>query len=202
MNRPFNPETDYITEHGEVIFNGKVTQGMVESGIQVIQTNDAIGALIDEKRVPIHIAKMREFGVSPDVMGSYVNVPWTDVMSYIGKVVEVIGCAIWFSGEFVPMARPDTVESGYHKVLFKIAETKPMKGVPIGDRAVTMDQNVVIQTSGKRVAEMALVYINAHGWFDWAPGIHEYVLFAGNKDSGYLAQPVNDLVVRIQAEGH
>lgn len=196
----FDPNTDYVTPDGVVVKNGLLHGGADNNGLQVIQSKDAIGALVDQKNVPIHIAKMVEFKTSPAVMASFVNVTWVDIMPYINKVVKVIGCAIWFSGEFSPQKDPDNVYSGYHKVLFKLDETRKITGVPIGDRVVTIDQNVVVQTSGKRVAEMALVYLDQHGWFDWKPGVFEYILFGGNKESGYLAQPVNDLVAKVQAD--
>jgi hypothetical protein len=195
MNRQFNPTTDYVTPDGEVVFDG-ITNGAA-GPLTIIQSRDAIGTLVDQRNVPIHVAKMQEFGVSPQIMASYVNVPWVDVMSYVNKVVKVIGCAIWFSGEFSPQKDPDNVYSGYHKVLFKLEETHLVKGVPIGREVVDLEQNVIIQTSGKRVAEMALVYLNTHGWFDWKPGEFEHTLFGGNKEAGYLAQPVNDLVAKL-----
>lgn len=194
QNREFDPTRDYITPDGVVAYDGLLTGAATQSGITVIQSKDSIGALIDSTNIPIHLRKMQEFKVSPEVMASYVNVGWVDVFSYINKVVKVIGCAIWFSGEFTPQKDPDNVYSGYHKVLFKLADTRKVTGIPIGDRAISLDQNIVVQTSAKRVAEMAMVYLDKHGWFDWPEGTYEYILFGGTKESGYLAQPVNALV--------
>jgi hypothetical protein len=189
-----NPNfTPFIDENGEVI-DGALPM----RALQVIQSKDALAALVDQTSIPIHIRKMQEFKVSPEVMASYVNVPWVDAYAYINKVVKVIGCVIWFSGTFVPQRDPDILESGYHSVLIKLDETRTVKGIPLGDRVVSMEQNVIIKCSGKRVAEMALVYMNEHGWFDWKEGEFEWTLLGGNKDSGYLMQPVNSLVAKLQ----
>src|ERR1700747_1622712 len=132
QNREFDQTRDYITPEGEVVFNGLPSTA-------VIQTKDSIGPLLDNAKVPIHIAKMRELGITPEVMASYVNVTWSDIKPYLNKIVKIIGAAIWFSGEFEPQARPGTVESGYYKVLFKIEETKTLKNVPVGDRLMNIE---------------------------------------------------------------
>jgi hypothetical protein len=185
--------TPFVDENGEVIDGAMPIQAL-----QVIQSKDALAALIDQQNVPIHIKKMQEFNITPEVMASYVNVPWVDAFQYLNKVVKVIGCVIWFSGTFVPVRDPDILESGYHSVLIKLEETRTVKGIPLGDRVVSIEQNVVIKCSGKRVAEMALVYMNQHGWFDWKPGDFEWTLLSGNKDTGYLMQPVNSLVQKLE----
>jgi hypothetical protein len=171
-----------------------LTTGEVQSpfnGRQLTTIKEPIAAMFETDVTPIHVRKMQELNISPDVYSSYVGVPWVDVAKYINKTVRVIGAIAWFSGSFTSKDDGE-LKDGYYKILMKIAE-EVKEDITIDREVVEVKRNVIIATSSKKVAELMAGFMQVFGWYDWKPGTVETIVFTGDKDQGYMARTLGDL---------
>jgi hypothetical protein len=183
-----------VSEDGEVLREGPTgTRDVIvrqkEPLEYMVRGMTAGGAL------PIHLAMAKEFNISTDVMSSYTGTPWVDVKRYLNKPVRIIGAALWYSGLYSPKEPKfdGELREGYYKVLLKLAEQDVMKDTVIDRKVYNIPYNIIIQTSSKKVAELAIAMILEHGWFDWPDGVSETVVFSGDQDQGYLMRTIGDI---------
>ena len=162
-----------------------------------------VDGFIRDGRMPIHIEMMQKFNVDSDIFSSYVGVPRVDLTKRMNQAVRIIGAIVWFSGAFTPKepAYEGEVREGYYKVLLKAADIETVKNVPIDRKLYDIKYNLIIETSGKQVAELVLGLIAKHGWYDWPAGTYETLLFGGDKSSGFTARTIGDLTKFAQAVG-
>lgn len=150
---------------------------------------EPLAAMVATGKMPIHIAKAEEFQVPPKVLSSYIGVTAEPLTS--GKVIEVIGAIVWFSGPFNPKDG-GPMQPGYYKLLLKSAETiavdvlVPPKSPNGKPKARRVSRHKVYSTSSKGVADMLLSIMATLGWFDWDESV--WLSVTGNQSDGYKAE--------------
>lgn len=150
---------------------------------------EPIAAMVSAGHVPIHIAKAEEFQVEPKMLSSYIGVTPEPLTS--GKVIEVIGAVVWFSGPFNPKDG-GPMQPGYHKLLLKSAEMVtadvlvPPRTPGGKPKAKRVSRHKIYSTSSKGVADMLLAIMATLGWFDWDESV--WLSITGNQSDGYKAE--------------
>jgi hypothetical protein len=94
-------------------------------------------------------------------------------------VLTIIGAVPYFSGVFTSK-KTNQVESGYYKMLFKISDIKE-RDIIVNKKVVTIRQNIIVATSGKRIASFFAQMCEQYGFFDWPEGCFSTVII--QKDS-------------------
>ncbi len=191
--------TPTFDDFGNEVFDGGEVHREGPTGREVTtRSKEPLQAMIEGyengNSTYIHIAKMKQYNVPSDVVSSYTGVTQVDVKKYLNRSSKIIGACLWFSGVYTPKEpRFDgELREGYYKVLLKTADFEKEE-VVIDRKVYELKHHVIIQTSSKRIAELALPMIEQHGWFDWPEGVVETVVFSGDPDSGYLMRTIGDL---------
>lgn len=128
---------------------------------------------------PLHLRLARENKITPAMAQSYFGVIPVRASERKDEILVIVGFTPWFSGAF-RSRKTDEMERGYYKVLFKIDEYKERK-IIVGDEVKRIRQNIIVATSGKRVATFFAQMAETYGLFDWPEGSKVRIVI--NKDA-------------------
>lgn len=151
-----------------------------------------IGQLLSNTQRPLHMQKLDELGLDPGkkavLLSRYVGQVPQKLEHHLNKVVTIVGAIVYWSGPFMS-TKTNRMEDGYYKNVMKLKETYEVE-VRTSDRIVKRQRNIIIATSGKRVAQVLMPLIEAYGWFDWPEGVGVPVILTKDEDNNHLIEVV------------
>lgn len=150
---------------------GEVIEDFVNlKDLVLVNREDYISDIfVGEKGKPIQLVFAEMYKKTPAEVQTYIGQLPKKASEYSGKIIRAIGATPWFSGGFTRMA-DDQWDDGFHKILIKLDETYE-KDIIIDKQVKTLVRNVIIATSGKRVAQFFAQMIELYGAYDFPFGV-------------------------------
>jgi hypothetical protein len=135
-----------------------------------------------------HIEELKKLNLPPQkqamMLSLFTGMEPHALKYHLGQEIGITGAIVYFSGAYMSK-QTGQIEQGFYTILLLTDQFQEQAFVGSTKK---IKRPIVLKCSGKKVAEWALMMIDACGWYKWEETIK--VVFSQGENNAYYITPV------------